>query len=118
MEETISFATVVRILIIILVGLVLPQLLGFIGYIYTLKKKLIFKIVAILISPVLFFGIATLFWNMQAADIRAAGHYVCGAFGAAAVFSTLFGTLIHLILGIVISLIIYFIWKRRSLAKH
>jgi hypothetical protein len=117
MEEPSLFATVVRILIIILVGLVLPQLLGFIGYIYTLKRKLIFKIVALLFSPVLYFGIATLFWNMQAANIRAKGHYACGALGAAASFSILYGTLMHLILSIIISLITYYIWKRRSIAS-
>jgi hypothetical protein len=63
MEEPSLFATVVRILIIILVGVVLPQLLGFIGYIYALKRKLIFKIVALLFSPVYYFDLCLLMFK-------------------------------------------------------
>jgi len=114
MEES---NTLARLIMIILIGLVVPQALGIVGYIYALKKNVFFRIGVILISPVFFFVIANLFWNHQAIDIQASGHRLCGAFGAAAAFSILFGTLIHLILGVVIFLTIY-LWKKRLVAQR
>lgn len=114
MEAPDTIATVIRISLVVMIGLILPQVASFIAYIYSLKKKPIYRKLSILIAPVMFFVIAYIVWNMWAGSIRSEGRYVCGAFGAAALFSTIFGTLINLILSILISLITYYIWKRKQ----
>jgi hypothetical protein len=76
---------------------VLPQAIGCITYRWAGHKP-----VAFLIAPVIFFAIAYEYWGYQARAIRAAHHYVCGALGAAATFSTWLGTLFHLVVGAIL----------------
>ena len=75
----------------------LPQGTGVLALWWAWRKPgKIMLIPALLIAPAIFFATAYTFWGMRAASIRAEGHYVCGAFGAAAFFSTTWGTILHL----------------------
>ena len=94
-------------------GLVLPQVLGLAGYRWSRRKGTLLKLATLLIPPVVFFGGAYLFWGLSAKAIRDSGHYVCGAFGAAAVSSTICGTLINLIMGVILFLVVSSHWKRK-----
>ena len=95
-------------------GLVLPQVLGLAGCRWSRHKGTLLKCVPLLVPPVAFFVSAYLFWGLSAEAIRDSGNYVCGAFGAAAVFSTICGTLINLIIGVMLFLVAGFIWKRKA----
>jgi hypothetical protein len=95
-------------------GLVLPQVLGLVGYRWCRYKGTLLKLATLLIPPVAFFVSAYLFWELSATAIRDSGNYVCGAFGAAAVFSTISGTLINLIIGVILFLVVGFIGKRKA----
>jgi hypothetical protein len=64
------------------------------------KQRRIILVSALLVAPAVFFTTATIYWGMRAEAIRAEGHYVCGALGAAAFFSTVWGTSIHLVISI------------------
>ena len=101
----------IRLLVLAFFGLVLPQALGLVGYRWTRHKGTLLKLATLLIAPVVFFISAYLFWGQSAQAIRDSGGYVCGAFGAAAVSSTMIGTLIHLILGVILLFLV------ESLAK-
>jgi hypothetical protein len=104
----------IRLLALVFFGLVLPQALGLVGYRWTRHKGTLLKLATLLIAPVVFFISAYLFWGQSAQAIRDSGNYVCGAFGAARVFSTMFGTLFHLIMGVILFLVVSFIWKRKA----
>ena len=99
-------------------GLVLPQVLGLVGYRWSRHKGTLLKLATLLIPPMVFFGSAYVFWGLSAKAIRDSGNYVCGAFGAAAVFSTVGGTLLNLIIGVILFLVVGFIWKRKAAQTH
>lgn len=105
----------IRLLVIAFVALVLPQALGFAGYYWTRQKGTLLKLATLSIPPLVFFSSAYLFWELSAQNIRDSGNYVCGAFGAAAFFSTVYGTLIHLIIGVILFLVVSFIWKKKGI---
>lgn len=104
----------IRLLGVVFFGLGLPQTLGLVGYRWSRHKGALVKLGTLLIPPVVFFISDYLFWGLEAQAIRDSGNYVCGAFGAAAVFSTIFGTLINLILGVIIFLVATYIWKKQG----
>jgi hypothetical protein len=95
-------------------GLVLPQVLGLVGYRWSRHKGTLLKLATLLIPSVIFFVSAYIFWGLSAKAIRDSGRYVCGAFGAAAISSTIFGTLINLIIGVSLFLVVSFSWKRKA----
>jgi len=95
-------------------GLLLPQALGFAGYRWTRRKATPLKISFILIPPLVFFVLSDSYWTWQARSIRAAGQYVCGAFGAAATFSTMFGTLFHLAAAAILLALVSLWWRRQD----
>jgi hypothetical protein len=101
-------------LLLALFALLLPQALGFLGYRWTRHKGIVFRVLPLLISPSVFFISAHIYWGLSAESIRDAGGYVCGAFGAAAVFSTIYGTLINLVIGVMVFLVASISWRRRS----
>jgi|SRR5215813_8441686 len=86
-----------RVIIFAAVVLVLPQGVGYVTYRWSGHKA-----VAFLVAPFVFFATAYVYWDYQASAIRAAHHYVCGAFGAAAAFATWLGTLFHLLVGAIL----------------
>ena len=104
----------IRLVVLAFFGLVLPQALGLVGYRWTRHKGTLLKLATLLIAPVVFFISAYLFWGQSAQAIRDSGNFVCGAFGAAAAFSTMFGTVIHLIIGVILFLTVSFLWKRTT----
>ena len=104
----------IRLSAFVFFGLVLPQVLGLVGYRWSRYKGTLLKLATLLIPPVIFFVSAYLFWGVSAKAIRESGNYVCGAFGAAAVFSTISGTLINLIIGVILFLVVSSIWKRKA----
>ena len=112
MDEPRTLTVIIRITVIIIVGLVIPQALGFWGYCWARKKKKILKALTLLIAPLTFFLIANIFWWQEVRAIERAGHYVCGAFGAMVVFITGYGTLINFALGVIIFFIIIFDWNK------
>jgi len=114
MDETSNLALAIRVVIIIFFGLLCPQLLGVAGYFWAKNKKKILKVFTLLIAPSVFFATSNLYWRSQAEAIRDAGNYACGAFGAAAVFSTIYGTLIHFLLGTLIFLVLTYVLKKRK----
>lgn len=104
----------IRLLAFAFFGLVLPQVLGLVGYRWSRHKGKLLKVATLLIPPVVFFVGAYLFWGLSAEAVRDSGNYVCGAFGAAAVFSTIFGTLINLIIGVILFLCQLYMQKREA----
>lgn len=102
-----------RVALAIVAGLILPQALGVCGFYWAKGKSKILKAATLIIAPLSFFIGASLAWRLQAKAIADAGHYVCGAFGATAVFSTFFGSLIHLALAAIIFSAMHYIQKRR-----
>lgn len=105
---------IIRLVVAAFLALILPQALGFLGYRWSRHKGTLVKLATLLIPPVVFFGSAYVFWGLPAKAIRDSGNYVCGAFGAGAVFSTIGGTLINLIIGIILFLVVSFIWQRKA----
>ena len=63
-----------------------------------------------LVPALIFFVISILFWENAAHNIAKRGGYVCGAFGAAELISTIFGTIVNFIF----SLILMYIFKRKK----
>lgn len=114
MDEPNNIAITIRILSVVIFGLIVPQLLGVVGYVWAKTKKKILKAFTLIIAPLVFFGLSNLYWRSQAESIRETGNYVCGAFGAAAVFSTIYGTIIHFVLGILIFLAMSYVLKKRK----
>ncbi len=104
----------IRLLVIAFVALILPQALGLVGFFWTKHRGTLCKLSTLFIPPLVFFSSAYLFWDLSAQTIQDSGNYVCGAFGAAAFFSTIYGTLMHLIVGVIIFSILTFIWKRKD----
>lgn len=104
----------IRLVVIGFFALMLPQVLGFVGYRWTRRQGMFLKLATMLIPPAVFFISAYLFWGLSAKAMRDSGKYVCGAFGAAAAFSTISGTLLHLLLGIILFLVVSSIWKRKA----
>jgi len=114
MDEPSSFTVAMRIALIVIFGLICPQLLGVVMYLWTKNKRKILKAFTLLIAPLTFFVISNLFWRLQVEAIRETGTYVCGAFGAAAFYSTIWETLIHFAFGLIIFSIMTFIWKKQA----
>jgi hypothetical protein len=104
----------IRLLTLAFCGLVLPQVLGLVGYRWSRHKGTLLKLATLLIPPVAFFVSAYFFWGLSAKAIRDSGNYVCGAFGAAAVFSMICGSLINLVMGVILFLVVSSIWKRKA----
>ena len=100
-------------LLLIFLGLIVPQSVGIAAYKYSKLKNKYIKATQILIPPICYFLIAYLYWGNEANAIRESGNYVCGAFGAAAVFSTLIGTVIHLCLAVVIFFSLNYLLRKR-----
>ena len=98
----------------VLLGAIVPQGIGFLVYWFLGRRKFWARTPSVLIAPVVFFLISNAFWGVQAAAIRAAGERVCGAFGAAAVFSTLFGSLIHLFIAALVLATFSYLSARRQ----
>jgi hypothetical protein len=113
-DEPISLTVIGRLTVGLIIALLLPQALGFLGYRWTRGKHAAWKAITIFIPPVTYFIIAFAFWNFQAESLRRAGEYVCGLFGAAAVYSTLYGTAINLGLAMLVFLICTLVWKRQG----
>ena len=98
-----------RVVVFAGMALVLPQAAGYITYRSTGHKA-----AAFLMAPAVFFATAYTYWEYQARAIRAAHHYVCGMMGATATFSTLFGTLFHLLVGAILRTSV-FVRRRKNI---
>ena len=104
--------------LLIFLGLILPQSLGVVAYRYTKQKNIYIKVTTIIIAPVCFFLIAFLFWGNKASGLREAGNYVCGAFGAAAVYSTIIGTVINLGVAIILFFSLNYYWRKKTVTSE
>lgn len=115
MDESGALTLAFRAFMFFLGALGLPQVAAVISLRWARRKQRnILLIPALLVAPAIFFAAAYVFWGMQAETIRAEGHYVCGALGAAASFSTIWGTALHLGLSGAILLFMWLAAKRRS----
>ncbi len=102
MDEPSAFTLAVRYIEIVILALILPQALGLFGLYRSRGKRRIVKAIAVLIGPLTYFITASIYWEVQARAIIASRYRPCGVFGASAVLSTMFGTLIHFILSAII----------------
>lgn len=104
-----------REVVTIFIGLLFPQLMGFLGFrwIRTRESKVL-KFLFLLIPPLSFFIIAYFYWGNAAKEIAKAGQRVCGMFYMMSSFSILAGTTLHLSLSIILFFILSKIWKRRQ----
>ncbi len=115
MDEPGSLIIAYRGLLFFLGAFGLPQTCGVLSLRWARRKqRKIILIPALLVAPAIFFTVAYVFWGMQAGSIRAEGNYVCGAFGAAAFFSTKWGTAIHLGISGAILSFMWFTARRRN----
>lgn len=115
MDDSNTIIIALKYSFLILGTLCLPQVLGTMSIGWSLRrKKKAFIVPALLVAPACFFLEAYAFWDMQAKAIKAEGHYVCGAFGAASAFSTIWGTVVHFCLSFVVLTFYWLIAKRRS----
>jgi hypothetical protein len=115
MDEPSSLTTAFRVLLLFLGAFGLPQTCGMLSLRWAIRKKRkIILIPALLVAPAIFFAAAYVFWGMQAESIRADGRYVCGAFGAGALFSTIWGTAIHLGISGAVLFFMWFAVRRRN----
>jgi hypothetical protein len=101
-------------LLFLLMLIIFPQALGYIGYCRTRKKRWISKAPPLLIAPLAFYLAATAYWNHARVALIEAGYYPCGGFGVAVVFTTFGGTLFHLLLGGILFSIVTYIWKKQG----
>jgi hypothetical protein len=109
-----SVQDITRELAFVTLGLVLPQVLGYMAYRWVRKTSMPMKSAVMLIPPIAFYITASLFWRHEAAEIRRQEHYVCGLFGTAEMLSTYLGTLFHLIISAVLFVIYRGLWKRKQ----
>ncbi len=115
MEEPGSFTIAIRVLLLFMSAIALPQIAGVVSLRSAWRKnKKIILIPALFVAPVFFFVESVWYWRIQAAAIRAEGGYACGAFGAAAYFSSVRGTALHLCLSGAILFFMWFAAKRRG----
>jgi hypothetical protein len=98
----------------LLIVIIFPQTLGYIGYYRTRKKRWISKAPTLLIAPLAFYLAATAYWGHARDALIEAGYRPCGGFGAAVVITTFGGTLFHFLLGGILFAILTYIWKKRS----
>jgi hypothetical protein len=108
-----SFWDDARALAILAVAVALPQLLGYAAYRWIRNKPAIVKALTILVPPMVFFLMADLFFSYQASGIQTSGHRVCGAFAAAAIFSTEIGTIFHFLVGGILFTVYTFLGRRK-----
>ena len=113
MEEPSTFIIVVRYAEIAVVGLMFPQALGSLGFYWTMGKRRLLKAASLVIAPLAYFIAAYIFWELRARALIASGYRPCGGFGAAAVFSTIFGTLVHFILSVIVLFTMTLLWRMR-----
>ena len=69
----------------------------------------------LLIAPGIYFTMSYLFFYHEAQILRDKYGYACGAFGFAAVFSTLGGTALHILIAVTMFTITARAWKRRNI---
>ena len=98
---------------VILAGLIMPQVMGLVALRAVRRGRLLEKFSTVLIQPVAYFLIAYVYWSVQAHEIRAAGNYVCGVFGAVALFWTLWGIAIHFLIACLVFLALERPWRRQ-----
>ena|SRR5215470_9370209 len=109
-----DWAGEIRLISTLLIAVVFPQLLGYTAFRWAGAKLGSVKYLALLIAPIAFYLIADEYWGLQAEAIRKSHHHLCGAFGMAAILSTLFGTLFHLTLGLMVAALMGFVRQRRA----
>jgi len=81
------------------------------------QQRRITAIPALLVAPAIFFATAYVFWGMQAKAIKEQGERVCGALGAAASLSNIYGTALHFLLSCVALIVIWYYARRREQPK-
>jgi chromate transport protein ChrA len=94
--------------------LVIPITIGMSAYLWSMNKNKYIKASTLFVAPAVFFISSLAYWNIQAKAIKAAGGYACGAFGAVAVSTTTFGTVMHFVLGTVLFSVTLFAWNRKQ----
>lgn len=113
-NEPSTLLVALRLGLVILIGALLPQGLGLLGSWFVRCRRRWAKAAVIAIPPVVFFMTSITFWRVEAAAIEATGGRACGLFGAMAVFSTLGGSGIHLVLAIGLITFANYSWPQRS----
>ena len=85
-----------RLAALVLVGGVLPQLLGLLARGTRVRAKPWRVILGIIVPAMAFFAISLVFFSTQAAaHVAARGYPACGALGAAALFTSVAGPFAH-----------------------
>jgi hypothetical protein len=108
-----SNAEIILKVLFLLAIIAIPQAVGVGIHLWARRRHYAWQILAVVTPPAIFYTSAVLYWDAQAKAIVKAGHRVCGAFGAASALSTIFGTLLHLVLAGIVLIIMYFIRKRQ-----
>jgi hypothetical protein len=96
------------------VGLLLPQVLGYVIYRWSWSKAIGFKVLSYLVAPSVYLVSATLYWDHAAAVVQSQGHRVCGAMGMLMGVTTTFGTLFHFVAGAIFLMLLHWLWKRKT----
>jgi hypothetical protein len=109
-----TFVEYSRLSAFVVIGMILPQALGYFAYRSIRSKGKAVAALSVLVPPIFFYMAAYLFWTISANEIRQQGLRVCGAFGAAAGISTVFGTILHLIVAGLAFVTVCWVLIRRS----
>jgi hypothetical protein len=105
---------VIRVAVFALITLAIPVAVGMCSYLWSMDKNKYIKASTLLVAPAVFFLASTSYWKYQAKGIVDAGGYPCGAFGAGAAFTTIYGTAFHFLLGAALFTLTLFLWNRRQ----
>ena len=106
---------IIRVSLVLILGFLLPILIGRRAYIWSMKKNRYIKAMTLLVAPSIYFLMSYLFFSRQAQILIDKYGYACGAFGFAALFSTIGGTALHFLIAIAMLTITAKAWKRRSI---
>ena len=106
---------IIRVSLVLILGFLLPVLIGRQAYIWSVKKNRYIKAMTLFVAPSIYFLMSYLFFFHQAQILRDKYGYACGAFGFAAVFSTIGGTALHFLIAAAMLTITIKAWKRRNI---
>jgi hypothetical protein len=104
-----------RALGLVFFGIILPQGASLLCWLYARTRGIVLQFLSTLVAPVVFFIAAYMVISSTAQEIVNSGNRVCGAFGSAAAFAMLYGTLFHFAIASLFCLASAVIWKRKAL---
>jgi hypothetical protein len=105
MSDQIMMEMILTWSLLLLVGVLIPQAIGFFAIHKTRNHSLVLRIFVPMIPAIVFFLLSSAFWGMAATGITESGQRICGGFAGVSLIVTALGVVMNLVLGIALQVI-------------